>query len=249
MQVYLRHVHLEIAVDAPDHPTAWRLLDTLRAVLYSRGLKPTVAPFATSYSLNAYAGINSRGSETLRAKLPDGLRDGIQAKETKVQAWPTELFLTCHRGGPDLTEMITPEDFLSAVEACAIWQRIEDKHSAARVIRNALVKAPLMPDLSSSILHMWQALENLFGISSEITYRVSLLLAELCVPVAPRSTTYTTAKASYGDRSKIAHGSNSPVVDAQWQRAWGLLQNVSKAILHRGSIPSANDLTDELLNR
>ena len=233
-----------------NHPTACRQLDILRAMLYSRGLAPTLAPFATSHSLNAYAGINARSSSLTRDKLHEGLRDGITAGETKIEGWPTELSLMCLRGDPEqLSNTLAEVDFLSAADAALIWQGIEDRHPSARTIRGALAKAPLMPDLSSSILHMRQALENLVRVQSEITYRVSLLLAGLCAPIQPRALTYATAKKSYGDRSKIAHGSSSPVDNAQWMRAWGLLWNTCQAILLRGTIPSADDLTNELLAR
>lgn len=250
MQVFLPRVNLEIAVEADDHPSACRHLDILRAMLYSRGLAPTLAPFATNYSLNAYAGINGRSSDVTKNRLHEGLRTGISAKDTKVEGWPTELSLMCLRGDPEqLTSTLSEADFLSAADDVLIWQDIEDKNPSARVIRSALAKAPLMPDMSSSILHMWQALENLIRIQSEITYRTSLLLAEMCAPIQPRVLTYATAKKSYGDRSKIAHGSNSRVDNSQWMRAWGLLRNTCQAILLRGTIPSADDLTNELLAR
>lgn len=83
---------------------------------------------------------------------------------------------------------------MSAVQDSLLWRNLEDKNPPAKVIRAALAKAPLMPDISSSILHMWQALENIIRIQSEITYRTSLLLAELCAPIQPRSLTYDTAK-------------------------------------------------------
>jgi len=250
MQVFLPQVNLEIAVEAPDHPTACRMLDTLRAILYSQGLAPTLAPFATSHSLNAYAGINARSSDLTRDNLHEGLREGITAKNTKIEGWPTELSLMCLRGDPKiLTNTLNSSDFTIAAEAAILWQEIENKYPPARTLRTALAKAPLMPDLSSSILHIWQALENLFGIDREITYRTSLLLAEMCAPIEPRVSTYAAAKKSYGDRSKIAHGSSSPVDTIQWMRAWHLLRSAARAVLHRGSIPSVNGLTDELLTR
>jgi hypothetical protein len=48
-------------------------------------------------------------------------------------------------------------------------------------------------------------------------------LAELIAPAQPRTATYETEKKSYGDRSKISHGVQKAVDDAQWLRAWLLL--------------------------
>ncbi|HEV7250783.1 MAG TPA: hypothetical protein VGN93_27720 [Shinella sp.] len=250
MQIFLAQVNLEILVDADDYEKACRKLNVLRAILYSQGISPTLAPFATNYSLNSYAGINARSSGSSVDRLHEGLRHGITITEAKIEGWPNELSLMCLRGDLEhLTNNLTCDAFVEAASAVPIWQSIEDKYPAVRNICSALAKAPLMPDLSSSILHIWQALESLFRIESEITYRTSILLAELCAPIVPRASTYAIAKKSYGDRSKIAHGSNLSVDTVQWMRAWGLLRITCQAILQREALPSADDLLNELLMR
>jgi hypothetical protein len=251
MQIFLPGASMEISVEAEDHSSACRLLDTIRAMLCSQAeMTPTLAPFATSYSINEYAGINSRSSNLLRDKLPEGLRDGITANDARVEGWPTELSLMCIRGDQQtLKNRLTGVDFVAAADAALLWQDIENRHSTARTLRMALAKAPLMPDMSSSILHMWQALESLFNIDREVTYRTSLLLAEMCATVETRAITYAAAKKSYADRSKIAHGSSAPVDTIKWMRAWSLLRNAARAVLLRNAVPSAGELTDELLQR
>lgn len=249
MQVFLPQVNLEVCVDASDFEEAVKLVDTLRAMLYVRGVAPTLAPFATNQSLNAYAGINARTSGLTKDMHP-GLRDGISAKSTVIESWANELSLLCLRGDRQLLKNELKEsDFTLAASNTIRWQAIETANPRARVLRHALAKAPIMPDLSSSILHMWQALEHLFSINNEITYRNSLLLAELCAPVQEKALTYANAKKSYQDRSKIAHGSASNVDTVQWTRAWNILRNAASAILERDRIPSATELTDDLLTR
>ena len=250
MMGFLRQVNAEIAIDAADYPAASRLLDTFRAMSYILGMAPNIAPFATSHSLNDYAGINARSSDSQRARLPEELRAGITAQDTKVEGWPNELSLMCIRGQSHaLSDALDQQTFIGAAEAAVTWEQIEVTRPTARTLRTALAKAPLMPDMPSSILHMWQALENIFGIDREVTYRVAMMLAELCSPLQPRASTYATAKKSYGDRSKIAHGSAASTTDEQWMRAWELLRTSAGAVLHRCDIPTANALTDELLSR
>lgn len=248
MKVFLTHVNLEIRVDALDPIDAVRSIDTLRAMLYISDVAPTLAPFSTSHSLNAYAGINARTSGLTKG-MHEGLREGITSKTTTIESWSNELSLMCLRGDPQLLENnLTRLGFIMATENAKCWQSIEAKNPRVRVLRHALAKAPIMPDLSSSILHMWQALEHLFNINNEITYRNSLLLAELCAPNHKKAITFANAKKSYQDRSRIAHGSASPVDTVQWMRAWNILRNVASAILRRKGLPSANDLTEQLLN-
>lgn len=250
MQIFLPGVNLEISVDALDHAQATTLLDTLRVMLYLEGLAPTIAPFATSHSLNEYAGINSRSSSLLIKKLPEGMRHGITAKDSRVEGWPTELTFSVLRGDKDsFSRKLDVSAFVQAAKNVSTWQEIEAQHVKAVTLRAALAKAALMPDHASSILHIWQSLETVFGKGPELSFRMSLSLAELCGPVASRMETYAEAKKSYKNRSEITHGKANLVSDEKWLLAWGLLVKTIRSILHRNSVPSEDELFSALLSR
>ena len=250
MQIFLPKVNLEISVNSEDFSGAQSLLSTFHAMLYLQGVQPTIAPFATSYSLNEYAGINSRGSIHLKENLPEGLRSGITAKESKVEGWPNDLTFTIIQGeSACYSRKIDADTFIQAAETAIVWQEIEDKYVKASMLRSALAKAPLMPDFASSILYIWQSLESVFGKGPELSFRMSLSLAELCGPVASRSEIYSIAKKSYQERSGVTHGKLTAVGVDQWMRAWDLLKAVVRAILHRKSIPSEDELFSDLLSR
>jgi len=250
MQIFLPSVNLEISVDATDHAEAKRLLDILKVMLYLKGIQPTITPFATSHSLNEYAGINYRSSNNMREKPPEDMYSGITAKESRVEGWPTELTFSVLRGESEsYSNTIDTKAFTEAAEAAAVWQEIETQFYKASILRAALATAPLMPDRSSSILHIWQALESVFGNGPELRFRMSLSLAELCGPVESRAETYAKAKKSYADRSNITHGTIDLADDEQWTRAWELLVGAIRAILYRKAIPSEDDLFLALLSR
>lgn len=250
MQLFLPSVNLEISVEAADHAEAKKLLDIFQAMLYVRGVQPSVAPFATSHSLNEYAGINSRSSDHLVGKLPEGMRDGITAKNSQVEGWPNALTFSILQGeSASYFGYIDAVTFSKAAETVTFWQEIEIQCVKAPMLRSALAKAPLMPDRASSILHIWQALESVFGKGPELSFRMSLSLAELCGPVASRPEIYAMAKQSYKDRSGITHGKVDAVDVKQWMRAWDLLKEAVRAILHRKAIPSEDDLFLDLLSR
>lgn len=250
MEIFLRQVSLEVSVNASDYSTATKCLDTLKAMLYLQGMSPTLAPFATSYSLNEYAGINSRSSSHRREKLPEDLRDGITTKDSRVKGWPGELTFSVLRGERDhYNSELDSKSFTQAAEAVTTWQEIEKNYTKASILSAALTRAPLMPNHASSILHIWQALESVFGKGPELSFRMSLSLAELCWPVASRAEIYAEAKQSYKDRSEITHGKANLVGGKQWMRAWELLAHTIRAILHRKAIPSEDDLFSELLSR
>lgn len=250
MQLFLPQVNLEVSVDAADHVEAKKLIDIFQAMLYLRGVHPTLAPFSTSHSLNEYAGINSRSSSRLCNELPEGMRSGITAKDTRVEGWPNTLTFSIIQGeGNLLRRQIDADTFVQAAEAVRVWQELEIDYIKASILRSALAKAPLMPDRASSILHIWQALESVFGKGPELTFRMSLSLAELCGPVTSRQETYEKAKRSYKDRSGITHGSVETADVKQWMRAWEILTVAVRAILHRKAIPSEDELFSDLLSR
>ncbi len=250
MQIFLPKVNLEISVDAGDYEEAKTLFETFQAMLYLQGVQPTVAPFATSHSLNEYAGINSRGSSILRDQLPDGMRSGITPKGSRVEAWPNDLTFSILQGeSASYSKNVDANMFIQAAEAAITWQEIEVQHAKSSMLRSALSKAPLMPDRASSILHIWQALESVFGKGPELSFRMSLSLAELCGPIASRPEIYKLAKRSYQDRSGITHGKLVAVDVLHWMRAWNLLREAVRAILHRKAIPSEDELFLELLSR
>jgi len=250
MQIFIPNVNLEFSVDAEDHAEANSLFIIFQAMLYLSGIQPTLAPFATSHSLNEYAGINSRGSRYLREKLPEGMRSGITAKESRVEGWPDDLNFSIIQGeSACYSANVDADTFIQAAETATVWREIETKYVKASMLRSALARAPLMPDRASSILHIWQALESVFGKGPELSFRMSLSLAELCGPVASRPEVYAMAKKSYKDRSSITHGTLAAVDVEHWMRAWDLLKVAIRAILHRKAIPSEDELFLELLSR
>ncbi|MCD1634593.1 hypothetical protein K7H91_12515 [Martelella mediterranea] len=215
-----------------------------------QGLQPTIAPFATSHSLNEYAGINSRSSSYLVDKLPEGMRSGITAKGSRIEGWQNDLTFSILQGKRGRYSAIVDADtFIQAAKAAVVWQEIEAKYVKASMLRSALTKAPLMPDRASSILHIWQSLESVFGKGPELSFRMSLSLAELCGPVASRPEIYSMSKKSYQDRSGVTHGKLAALSVDQWMRAWDLLKEAVRAILHRKSIPSEDELFSDLLSR
>lgn len=255
MHIFLQRVNSEIVVEAPDFLTAKEKADCFRAMLYFHGVSPTILPFATNYSLNSYAGINDRSAQeqypSTARRIHPGLREGITHKTARIEAWASELSLSCIGVGTSdlkvkMTESMIDEASLDATK----WIDLERVNPLARALRAAMTTAPLMPTLGSSILHIWQGLEALFpSINLEVSFRISLALAELSSPITPRADTYERAKLSYSDRSKIAHGSRKAVSFEQWLHAWLLICDAGRAILERNALPTEEALTKEMLFR
>lgn len=127
--------------------------------------------------------------------------------------------------------------------------RLRTSTNPLRAGRLALQTAPAIPDLSSSLLHVWQGIEALFAsVSSEVSFRLALSISQLCAPVrSDRLMTYEEAKRGYGRRSRAAHGSGDKLDHRDWVGAWDLLILCLSACLARGGLPTEEMLTRELL--
>lgn len=250
LSIFLNHVNLEIEIIADNIEVAKEVLNILRSMMSINGVAPTIAPFASSVSINKYAGINDRSSGN-QSRMHEGLREGITHDDTRIEMWIGEMHFSRIIGDPKtMTQLIENKVFEKSVSDTEVWIAIESKNGLARAARESFVKAPLLPDNGSSLLHLWQGIESLFpGIHAEVTFRTSLLLAELTSPVLNRIETYDNARKSYGDRSKIAHGSRSLVTTEKWTMAWVLLRNALNAVLERGELPKEEQLTKDLLER
>ncbi|HEY2802242.1 MAG TPA: hypothetical protein VGI85_16765 [Chthoniobacterales bacterium] len=63
----------------------------------------------------------------------------------------------------------------------------------------------------SAVARLWGGIEALFGISSELVYRISLYAACLLAPRGePRKRKFEEVKKLYGLRSKVVHGETLP---------------------------------------
>ncbi|WDF74205.1 hypothetical protein [Novosphingobium sp. KACC 22771] len=248
LEVFLHSCHLEIEIrDVPDVETAQERVRILQSMLYLQWVSPFMIPFAMTHGLRDYSGLNFRDRPSLVGDLPAGLQSGFTSKDGTIQGWLHEPSLECI-SVPD-KRVLSSEAFLLATEATTRWQTLEQRHPALSVARRALQTSPMIPDLSSSLLHVWQGIEALFPtVSTEVSFRLALLVSQLCVPVrSERIKTYAEAKASYNQRSRAAHGNGGKLTYQHWLNAWDILVLCLSACLEREGLPTEEALTLELL--
>jgi hypothetical protein len=250
MDVYLNGpTNFEIEVSgSQSREEAIASLDCFRAMLYLNGVTPFIMPFIATHSLNAYAGINSRDSESLKEKLPGKLKFGINSKTATVEVWPYELSLTIY--AVRTAKSVTAELAGIAARQVQKIRMLEQLHSELIAVRYALTTAPQITDLGSSLLHLWTGLESLFPkVGAEVSFRISLLIAELASPLKPAASTYKIARRSYTHRSNAAHGNLKKIGHKEWCEAWELLCISLLAVIHRGHLPDEDALINSMLAR
>jgi hypothetical protein len=247
MDVYLRACHLEIEIRGDlVRDEVIDEMQMIRALLYLRGVTPFMIPFVTTHSINDYSGINSRDSELLRDKLPDGVKEGLRSGDGTLEAWYCDRTWTLIRDASSID--ITSEVFAAVTSELDRWKQVERDHPIVNIVRRLFNFAPMIPDDAASILQMWQGIESLFpSIQTEVTFRIALFVAQLCFPLQQRSKTYKEAKILYSTRSKIAHGASAMIRDGDWAATWALLRLCLRAVLVRGKLPCEEELMFELL--
>jgi hypothetical protein len=247
MDVMLSQCNLEVQVEASDLNHAVDQLNSLFLGAYLTGASPSLAPFATSHSVNDYSGINSRDSESLRKNLPPQRQTGPSSDDIKVEAWPVHLSLQCKVLPGALG--ITAGQFKLAAGKARQWMELSAKQAALKVVRDAAQAAPVLSSVDQSLLHLWCALEALFPkVSTEVNFRLGLYLAQLIGPPEAREAVFNRVRKEYNVRSKVAHGSHRGVTHEEWAATWQLLMDAGNAIAARGRLPTDDDLLRELLS-
>ncbi len=246
MGIFLRQCNMEFVISASSLEELQSKAKILKAALYINGLSPFIYPYASSHSLNEYAGINSRDSELLRDKLPEGLRSGLISKDVTVEVWPFELTLQTILGG---NQSISNGLFSKAATDAETWEIMIRQFPVLSTVQNALVTAPMIQDIGQSLLHIWTAIESVFPkVNQEVSFRLALYLSQLSKHEKGRYEYFNYIKKAYGVRSKVAHGGNPNITIDAWMNAWNLLLDLCLSILHRKRLPEEDDLLREILS-
>lgn len=245
----LKSCNLELAVEAEDLEAATQRIRDVHVMLYVHGLTPFSVQMAANYSINQYAGINSRRSPSGKELLPEGMREGITSKTSTVEIFPAPYISSPHIR-TKLARQLSTATFILAVNDAAKWDAIRARNSVCRLFEKVIVSAPTMPDIGQSLLHIWTGLEALFPkVQTELSFRIALYLAQLQHMHGNRAVFFERARLSYRDRSAIAHGSE-PKRKGQrdpWLSGWLIMLETARAIIERNGIPSEEDLVREIL--
>jgi hypothetical protein len=237
---------MELCIDASTTDEAKLQASRLRLALLLDGTTPFLIPFIASHSEEEYAGISYRDRPSLAAMAPPQMRSGPTSADISVEMWPHELSFSFvyleERSG------VSEASFERAAVMADLWRSLESKHKELTAFRETAESAPMLVSSSQSYLHIWCGLEALFPrVSSELSFRLSLYLAQLVSLVEDRGLAHKRFKASYDIRSRIAHGSRSNLTHDEWNEAWDLLVATGKAIVQRRGLPTDIALLDELL--
>jgi hypothetical protein len=241
---------IESALDAditPGYDTlnrAW-LASTL---LVLRGFTTHLCVACSRYSWQIIAGHQQRHSGAFKKQLHE---EGVEAATFKPkQDLPPfkgqllDYHLKLLSDGNQPPKQVTVED---AKWVYSHYDSFNLLASESESFRFALVSATdwrYFTDVRSAVARLWAGIEAIFGVSSELVYRISLLSASLTRPRGEeRKRRFGEVKKLYGMRSKIVHGDklSDEKIHLALTQSYDLLRELLLLSIEKGHVLGSDD--------
>lgn len=195
---------IETAADAMTTPgydalnRAW----LASALLVLRGYQRLTAPACSAYSWNRIAGHQARsmgGRASLGAGRPQEL--------PRFSGGLLDYHLKTIAVGESRQDPVSVDDAEWLMQHFETFNRLASDSESFRFALEASVDWRYSRDLRTALARVWAGIEAVFGISSELVYRISILSAALLEQRgATRRERYKEVKKLYSARSKAVHG-------------------------------------------
>jgi hypothetical protein len=244
-----RSVNLEVTVEAKDPGRAIEEIRAVQTCLYARGSMPFSTPILSTHSINDFSNIHGAAHS---ADDPRHERAAaIWAGAERVRTWPI-LSPPTVAVPPEASRGISASMFVTAAKEAPRWLEMVAEQPRLRVLEDALLSAPSVPNVGQGILQMWTGLESLFPtVQTEVSFRLALALTQMKPGGLDRVERFKSIRKAYGFRSKVAHGAdmrNATETNlAKWTATWQIMTGTVRALLDRSTLPSEEELIVELL--
>jgi hypothetical protein len=226
---------------------AW-LASTL---LVLRGFTTHLCVACSRYSWQKIAGHQRRHSEVFKKQIKE---EGVEAAtfrpKEELPAFTGQLLdfhLKILTDGKTQPQEVTGDDARWVHSHYDAFNALAAESEAFRFALEAATDWRYATDIRSAVARLWAGIEAMFGISSELMYRISLLSASLTAPRGPqRKKRFDDVKNLYGMRSKIVHGDK--LSDEKLQLAltlsYHLLRDLLLLSIERGHMLGSDDFDE-----
>ena len=202
--------NLKDAAILPGYGTlnrAW-LASTL---LVLRGFTRHLCVACSSYSWNIVAGHQERTShvfqQQLREEGPDAAVYKSKRDLPRFQGNLLDFHLTLLTNKDARTDEVSLEDAGWIHQHFDVFNNLAAQSQPFRFALEAAIDWRFAKDARSAVARLWSGIEAIFGITSELVYRISLLSACLLAERGDtRKAKFEQVKKLYGLRSKVVHG-------------------------------------------
>lgn len=223
------------------------------ALLVLRGFSKHLGVACSSYSWNLIAGHQQRTAHVFQEQAR---REGVDAaiykpkrdlppfKGTLLDFHARFLIDQAAR-----TDPVSSEDVAWIFAHFGTFNRLASESEAFRLALEAAIDWRYAKEPRLAVGRIWSGIEAVFGISSELIYRISSLCASLLEERGQRrKARFQTVKRTYGLRSKAVHGevlSQEQLVSAM-NDSYSLLRDLLLLTIDRGHVLDADDFDDAL---
>ncbi len=223
------------------------------ALLVLRGFSRHVGVACSAYSWNTVAGHQKRTAHLFREQAQEeGLDSAVFKPKRDLPPFRGNL-LDFHTrlliDSNSRNDQVSDEDTGWIYKSFGTFNRLASESEAFRLALEAAIDWRYTKEPRIAIGRIWAGIEALFGISSELVYRISSLCASLLEQRgAPRKARFHTVKGLYGLRSKAVHGDrlSQGQLESAMNDSYMILRELLVLTIERGSVLTGNDLDDAL---
>lgn len=187
----------------------------LSSLLVLRGFTKQLGLACSAYSWNEIAGHQERTAHVFGQQLlEEGPEAAVHKSKRELPKFIGQLLdyrLKIIVNDQSRADAINEDDCSWISTRFDTANRLAAENTAFRFALEAAVDWRYAKDSRSAVSRLWSGIEAIFGISSELVYRISILSASLLTSRGKlRREKFAQVKKLYGLRSKVVHGANIP---------------------------------------
>jgi hypothetical protein len=223
------------------------------ALLVLRGFSRHLGIACSSYSWNLIAGHQKRSAQAFQGQVADqGVDAAIYTPQRDLPPFKGNILDFHARFLVDRdarTDPVSSDDAAWIATHFETFNRLASKSEPFRLALEAAIDWRYAKEPRLAVGRIWSGIEAVFGVSSELVYRISILCASLLAERGkPRKARFQAVKSLYGLRSKAVHG--EPLPQEQLVSAMNdshrLLRELLLLTIERGHVLRADDFDDAL---
>ena len=224
-------------------------------LLILRGFTRIWGVACSGYSWNLIAGHQPRNSQHFQKQAQ---KEGIEkAVFQPIHSLPPfhgnllDYHLTCFVDTGCRTDAPSKEDAEWVMKHYDIFNRLASDNEPFRLALEAAIDWRFAKEPRSAIARLWGGIEALFGINSELVYRISLYSASLLAPRGDaRKEKFEEVKRMYGLRSKAVHGDklSEDKIGEAMSDSFHLLRDLLILAVENGRAISSKDIDDAIFS-
>ena len=223
------------------------------ALMVLRGFSRHLGLACSSYSWNLVAGHQQWSAELFQERLA---RDGVDAAVNRANRDLPPFkgsvldFHTSFLVDTDArTDPVSSDDAAWIVTHFETFNRLAGTSEPFRLALEAATDWRFAKEPRLAVARLWSGIEALFGVTSELIYRISILCASLLEERGQRrKARFQALKRLYSLRSKAVHGEPLPQEQqvSAMNDSYRLLRELLLLTIERGHVLGADDFDDAL---